>query len=60
MNRPPTSEECIIDNEWFHFNGYADGWRLELDCMQEALTAEWLISEGFMPDPSTWSESIIK
>jgi hypothetical protein len=54
MNRPPLVDEVIIDTEWCNLNGYADGWRLELDNMQEALTCEWLIEKGFMPDPTEY------
>lgn len=46
MIRPPTPDECIPVLWW------SDWSDKERDAMQEALTCEWLIEHGFMPDPS--------
>jgi len=50
MNRPPLVSETV-ELLWFT---YFDNKRFqeESDCMQEALTVNWLIEWGFMPDPS--------
>lgn len=49
--RPPTPEEVV------EF-GQHDVLTLvmECDCMQEALTAEWMIEQGLMPDPTEFTE----
>jgi hypothetical protein len=50
MNRPPQPSECV-ELLWFT---YFDNVRFqeEYDCMQEALTCEWDIERGMMPDPT--------
>lgn len=51
--RPPTPQEAI---DWRGVRTtvypYKDFWTLNMDCMEEALTAEWLIEYGLMPDPT--------
>lgn len=42
MNRPPTPEEVIPILWWTDWSDR------ERDAMQEALTAEWLIEQGFL------------
>lgn len=61
MNRPPQPTDLL----WYMKDGWAHNYcflipemaekydSLEASCMQEALTAEWLIEQGFMPDPSS-------
>lgn len=43
--RPPLTHEVLIWDEHFF---YGD----ENNCQQEALTCEWLIENGLMPDPT--------
>lgn len=42
MNRPPQPHEVLAS--WVFDEDY--------DSMQEALTAEWLIEQGLIPDPT--------
>ena len=60
INRPPLISE-VLDIEglslikWNLENGDKKVFcatKNENACMQEALTVEWLIEQGFMPDPS--------
>ena len=49
ISRPPTVREKLGEWLWYTSPDWED-----FDCMQEALTAEWLIKQGFMPDPSDY------
>lgn len=46
INRPPTPEDAVL------WSDYPYTWSDVDYCMQEALTCEWLIQMGLMPDPS--------
>lgn len=49
--RPPTPQEAI---DWSEVRTtvypYKDFWTLNMNCVQEALTAEWMIEYNLMPD----------
>lgn len=47
INRPPTPEEAFTRDELFTQVPYSED-----ECVQEALTCEWLIAQGLMPDPA--------
>lgn len=57
--RPPTPEEvlCIMDEmEWLYFNNHETLRKhSNYDCAQEALTCEWLIEQGMMPDTTQYN-----
>ena len=47
MNRPPRPMHVLDWSEWIDNNFYNNE-----EAMQEALTCEWLIEQGLMPDPT--------
>lgn len=54
MNRPPTPKEYLGFEEWCDvvYKESEECDKKQDDAMQEALTAEWLIEHGLMPDPT--------
>ncbi len=60
MNRPPDPEDVLEVSELQELLFTLNPFGVDLDqvkCMQEALTCEWLIEYGFMPDPSEFVAS---
>jgi len=49
-NRPPTPDEVIAE-PWTE---YCKRKGRDVSGMQEALTCEWLIEQGLMPDPTEY------
>jgi hypothetical protein len=53
MNRPPTPREYLGFGEWCDVVFQQEECdEKQNSAMQEALTAEWLIEQGLMPDPT--------
>ncbi len=51
INRPPTPADLLDAIEYVSVYMSDD-----MDCMQEALTVEWLIEQRLMPDPSEFGD----
>ncbi len=51
MNRPSTPGMVLTHDEYFPLEGD------QYECVQEALTCEWDIDRGAMPDPSEFVAS---